>query len=171
MIKDLFSLIGINIIILIISLVVSFVYYVSISALIEGFESYEEMDWTEAQSHYSQMFVIGDILQVAGIISIFSMTITSALLVTRMRFSPLALPFAIIFYFVAIFLSMVYSNTFVYMEAELQSYEASFTVNEYLSWIAIEFPYITAIVGVILMFLAYAKSPYKISPGGGLEVT
>lgn len=167
MIRDYIAIVGFSFLFLVASLISSFVFNTFINEMIiqVGNLSINGIDYTELLSIYNSKFaLLTNTIQIVGIVSIFGVMISSALLVTRVRMSPLALPFAIIIYFVGIFISMAFSNSYSYMVTELQTYDSSFTINSYFDWIGLRLPYITGIIGGVLMVLAYAKAP---SGGGG----
>jgi len=172
MIRDYIGVLSLSFLFLIASMVSSFVFHIFINEMIEQIGTLSVgVDYTDLLSIYNNNFsLLTNTIQLVGIVSIFGVIITSALLVTRVRMSPLALPFAIIIYFVGIFISMAFSNTYNYMLSELQTYDPTFSVSNYFDWIGLNLPYIVGIVGGILMVLAYAKAPTGGSTMGGFEV-
>jgi len=173
MIRDYIAVFSMSFVFLVASLVSSFVFHIFINNLVDNIGTLDlGVDYTDLITIYNEKFaLLTNTIQLVGIFSIFGIMITSALLVTRVRMSPLALPFAVIIYFIGIFISMAFSNSYAYMLTELQEYDATFSVNSYFDWIGLHLPYITGIIGGVLMILAYAKSPHKGGQSiGGLEV-
>lgn len=170
MIRDYMSFIGIASFLSILSLVVSFSYHVTIHNLTDAFESIPGEDYTSLQSEYSSFYVISDIIQVVGMVCIFGVILIAVKLITKVRFNPLVLPFAIIMYFVGIFLAMIFANSHYYVLTMLQTYDATFQVNSFLSWVILRFPYFIAIIGAVFLILGYAKAPGSSNPGGGVAL-
>jgi len=173
MIRDYIAFFSISFIFLVSSLISSFVFHVFINELVDNIGSVDlGVDYTDLINIYNTKFaLLTNTIQIVGIVSIFGIMITSALLVTRVRMTPLALPFAVIIYFIGIFISMAFSNSYAYMLTELQSFDPTFEINSYFDWIGLHLPYITGIIGGVLMILAYAKAPNGGgSSMGGFEV-
>lgn len=154
------------------SLIVSFSYHVAIHSIVDGFDLIDDIDYSSLTSELSRFYVISDLIQVVGIISIFGIVLVGVKLVTKVRFDPLVLPFAIIIYLVGIFMAMVFSNSHYYVLVHLQAYDSTFQVNSFFSWLVLNYPYFVAVVGGILMVLGYAKAPGlgKLGGGSALEV-
>lgn len=175
MIKDFFSLIAISIFIILITLLVSFVHWVVVHNMVDVIETNVDpsvVDWSEFGTKYhSKIYAFSNSMQVVGIICLFGYVIASMILVSRVRFTPLAIPFALISFFVGLFISMAMSNVYYFTVQKLIEYDSTFTVNTYMNWIGLKLPQLFVFIGGILLVLAYAKAPYRRSAsGGGLEV-
>ena len=108
-------------------------------------------------------------LQYAGILSIMMSIISSTIIVAKVRYSPFGAIIMIVLYFVGIFMSMVFSNAYTYMSEVMTQMIPSFSVLPYLDWMALNLPYINAVVGGIMFFLAYSKTPFKQSSNQGFS--
>lgn len=180
MIRDYLVLTGITASLLLVTLIASFTYYVSIESIItafttEGTSIYnmtisDDLDGEEITAEELQPFRTFLItLQYAGILSIMMSIISSTIIVAKVRYSPFGSIIMIVLYFVGIFMSMVFSNAYVYMHEVMTEMIPSFSVLTYLDWMALNLPYINAVVGGVMFFLAYSKTPFKQGQGQGFS--
>lgn len=162
MIRDYIVLFTLMFMLMFSALITSYVYNVSISYF---FFEIEKMGYTEMQPVYGQFYGITSLIQVVGIIAIFMTIVISIVVVVRVGFTPLGIIVAIPVYFIMIFTSLVFSNSYVYIMNVLLAYDTSFPINPYLDFMGYHLPQIITVAGAIMFVFAYAKYPKSINDG------
>jgi len=156
MIRDYIVFICLTVIFIFCSLIVSFVYKYIVEKTVEEFSNV--YDLSGIQDKINVFLNFGNIIEIVGIIGVFGVIVSSALIVSKVNFSVLALPFGIIIYFIGIYISFIFANTFVYLYSSLLQTYPNYQINPYLYFIGSNLPYIVAFVGFVLMILAYSKA-------------
>ncbi len=177
---DYFQLIGITFFVGMLFFVGSFVGYVWIENMIRALWPTDTADPLYNMSHGSAMVYPTDAIeqlrniyknmQLLGVIAQVGYFAVSAYVVSRVRFTPLGIPFFLVLYFIGIFTAMLYANLYSNVSTMIQTGVPSFTVNSYFEWINLNQPYITAAIGLVMFIFAYLKSPQPQTQTAGITL-
>jgi len=164
MIRDFIYLVIIAFGFMLFGLTLSFVSFKIWNGMIPEFERQLNQTVNMTESDYNQwkqlkttLSSIPIFVQFLSVLSVVMLIIATMILVFSVRFTPLAIPLAILVYLIGIWLCMSFSNVYVQVRNKFLELDSSFQINPYFDYFYINLPYIYTGVGFTLMVLAFTK--------------